>query len=433
MVNEFRVGYNYDYSRPAEQLRRTGRDQRSSGWRRRPASLARAEFGFPSFTFTGSEPAHQHHRRRLGTSTARFTERSFSISDNLTWIIGSHSLKAGGLWNRNMAPDGFGLRRELPGPLRVQRHGDRVTRSRTSCLAPRRARDQSRPRGSARRPLRRLRGVRPGRLEGKQNLTVFLGLRYEVTGVWHEKSDMIANFILADGGHHVVPNAEVADHLPPGLQDLGRTQSPARTAIRDTLVNTDKNNFSPRVGFAWRLGGNNKTVLRGGFGLFHPTVAVQGIRDPGHERVPLLRGLPQTRPAARLLAGTPFVDPAAFGNQGIDPNLQSPDIYQYNLTLERQVGSDLGLRVSYIGSTMRKLLIDTRLQHAARQHRVLRPDDPAYYARLPYYPYGTYCERRREQRRRAAPRAPGRAEPPVEERPGAERGLHVRPLRQQGP
>ena len=40
------------------------------------------------------------------------------------------------------------------------------------------------------------------------------------------------------------------------------------------------------------------------------------------------------------------------------PNLESPDIYQYNLTLERELPGDIGLRVSYIGSTMRKLLVD---------------------------------------------------------------------------
>ena len=38
-------------------------------------------------------------------------------------------------------------------------------------------------------------------------------------------------------------------------------------------------------------------------------------------------------------------------------NLRAPDIYQYNLTLERELRGDVGLRVSYIGSTMRKLLV----------------------------------------------------------------------------
>ena len=46
-------------------------------------------------------------------------------------------------------------------------------------------------------------------------LTVFLGLRYEIIGSWHEKDDLLANFIPDDGGHHVVPNAEVARSCRP--------------------------------------------------------------------------------------------------------------------------------------------------------------------------------------------------------------------------
>ena len=62
-------------------------------------------------------------------------------------------------------------------------------------------------------------------------------------------------------------------------------------------------------------------MLRGGFGLFHPTVAVQGIRD-------LLATnefrYSNTRRGGALAAtgsrgGTPLVDAADFGNQGIDP------------------------------------------------------------------------------------------------------------------
>ena len=56
-----------------------------------------------------------------------------------------------------------------------------------------------------------------------RSLTLFLGLRYEVVGNWHEKGDLLANFILDDGGHHVVPNAEVAAKLPPGvMRSIGR-------------------------------------------------------------------------------------------------------------------------------------------------------------------------------------------------------------------
>ena len=87
-----------------------------------------------------------------------------------------------------------------------------------------------------------------------KNVTVFLGLRYEVVGAWHEKGETLANFLPVDGGHHVVPNEEVAAKLPPGLIALDRTLTAAEAGLPETLINTDKNNFSPRVGFAWRLG-----------------------------------------------------------------------------------------------------------------------------------------------------------------------------------
>ena len=96
------------------------------------------------------------------------------------------------------------------------------------------------------------------------------------------------------------------------------------------------------MGFAWRLGESNKTVLRGGFGLFHPTVAVQGIRDLLATNE--FRFINSRRGGGLrngFSGGTPYVDAADFGNQGIDPDLESPDIYQYNLTLERELPGDL--------------------------------------------------------------------------------------------
>ena len=48
-------------------------------------------------------------------------QNAFSLSDNLTWIKGAHSLKAGGLWTRNMATRRVWLRREFPGPVSIPR------------------------------------------------------------------------------------------------------------------------------------------------------------------------------------------------------------------------------------------------------------------------------------------------------------------------
>ena len=227
-----------------------------------------------------------------------------------------------------------------------------------------------------------------------RDLTVFLGLRYELAGAWHEKDDILANFVPEDGGYHVVANQSVADRLPPGLIEKDRIRFASDVGMPDTLVNADKNNFSPRVGFAWRPGGDAKTVFRGGFGLFHPTVAVQGIRD--------LLGTNEFRytitytgaPLGHGFTGAPpTTDPNGYGNQGIDPNVKSPDIYQYNLTLERELTGDIGLRLSYIGSTMRKLLVDRDFNTLPASTTPFNPENPDDYARLPFPLYGYYMDK----------------------------------------
>ena len=391
IVNELRAGYNYDNSR-RESTFQAAEVAGRLGIEKAP-SLGADRRGFPSFQFTAgtNRPLNIADLGRNVDRTVR--QNAFSLSDNVTSIIGAHTLKNGGLWTRNLARDGFGFGVNFRGQYRFR--GTFTGNAFTDFLLgmPSDVRDQVTNRGPLEGHSNDIAFFSQDDWRINKRLTLFLGLRYEVVGAWHENDQTLANFLPVDGGHHVVANAQVAQLLPPGLIALGRTLTADQAGLPDTLVRTDKNNFSPRVGYAWRLDESNKTVLRSGFGLFHPTVAVQGIRDLlATNEFRFIR----TRSGGGLRngfsGGTPTVDLADFGNQGIDPDLQSPDIYQYNVTVERELGGEMGARVSYIGSTMRKLLVDRDYNTLRASTIPFDPEVPADYARLPYPLYGYYMD-----------------------------------------
>jgi Carboxypeptidase regulatory-like domain len=399
VVNELRVGYNYDNSERKSNY--NVHDVNGQLGLENAPSVAPDRVGFPAFTFTGGASSSRPVNISDGGYNAdrTVTQNAFSVSDNLTWIMGGHSMKAGALWNRNSAIDGRGRGVSVRGSYSFSGTSGTQTGNALGDLllgAPRTVSDVQSIRGNTDGHSDDFAVFVQDDWKVNRDLTIFLGLRYELQGSWHEKGDLLGNFLATpDGGHHIVPNEQVAAELPPGVIAIGRTLTAAEFGVPTSLINTDKNNFSPRVGFAWRLGGDNKTVLRGGFGLFHPTVAIQGIRDSlasnmfryptTHQKAPLQHG---------FTGGTTFTDPSAYGNQGIDPNLQSPDIYQYNLTLERELPGDLGIRVSYIGSTMRKLLVDRDANTIKASTDFFNGDfsDPASIARLPFPIYGTYMD-----------------------------------------
>jgi outer membrane receptor protein involved in Fe transport len=356
VVNELRIGYNYDARARRNPYRAS---EKAALWGIENAPTVGDRYGFPSMTFSGSNrPANiQDDNKNVDRETR---QNSFSISNNTTFVLGGHSLKAGALWNRNLGYDGYGIGVNYRGLYEF--NGARTGNAFSDFLLglPRRVSDHSTARGPLEGHTDDFAVFAQDDWRVNKDLTIFLGLRYELVGWWHENSNLIADFLPEGQGFHVVPSAEVASKLAPGVLARGTTRLASDVGLpAGTLLNTDKNNFSPRVGFAWRLGDTGKTVLRGGFGLFHPTVAVQGVRD--------LMTTNNFRYYTRYYGGglrngfsggTPETDYFDTGTQGMDPNIQSPDIYQYNLTLEREIG-DFGLRVSYIGSTMRKLLTDS--------------------------------------------------------------------------
>jgi hypothetical protein len=351
VVNELRVGYNFDQS-----FRQSTffANQVSAELGIEPApSLAADRRGFPRITFSGGSNRPGNIADQSRNVDRTLTQNAFSISDNATFVVGGHSLKVGGLWNRNMATDGFGYGVNYRGNYTFRNTNTGNAFTDFLLGLPYQAQDHVSSRGQLQGHSDDFAVFAQDDWRVGKDLTVFLGLRYEIVGQWHENSDMIANWIKADGGHHVVPNSEVAAKLPPALQDLGRT------LIAGDLLATNEFRYT--------------NTYRGG--------------DLQHG----------------FSGGTPSYSPGDFGNQGIDPKLQSPDIYQYNVSLEREFG-DFGVRASYIGSTMRKLLVSSQYngfpamtQAQCEAAGICRPGSPfdqyndEDFLKFPYYPYGTWA------------------------------------------
>jgi hypothetical protein len=391
MVNEFRGGYSYDKRNRRSQFV-AGEFGAAVGIEVPP--LAVNAPGLPQFLF--SAPNRPSDIRDQRQNTFRDVDQSsFSLSSTTTWLKGSHSLKFGGIYTRNFAKDGYSTgandskgRYNFTGWATGNSFGDFLLG------LPNQAVEQRNTRGDVPMDTYSNDWALFAQDDWKLSprLTLFLGLRYEVVGPFVDKNDIYANFVTTDGGHHVVPNAAIAALLPPGAQQLNRTLLADTVDVGRAMIRTDWNNISPRLGFAYRLDKENKTVLRGGFGIFHPSGAAQGARDI-MSRNPFRYSITHLRPTLQHGFTTGGESQSlGFGNQGLALDLESPDVYQYNLTLERELPGDLGLRVSYVGSTMRKLLV-TREYNSVQASPVPLGDineDLEARARLPFPIYGTF-------------------------------------------
>jgi hypothetical protein len=174
-------------------------------------------------------------------------------------------------------------------------------------------------------------------------LTLNVGMRWDYFGVPGEKDDLLYRFDPSGGGA-TVPTGQ--------------------------LYGKDYNNFAPRAAFAYDITGKGKTVVRGGWGLFYdafsqdmfighapwncgycPGAAYTGQGPGAISSLGLTGGaLSATTPVFDSAGATPLGD--FFG---VDPNLRTPYIQNFNLNLQQAVGNKAMLQVGYVGTVGVKL------------------------------------------------------------------------------
>ncbi len=162
----------------------------------------------------------------------------------------------------------------------------------------------------------------------RQNLTVNLGLRYEMATVPTEAHGKLSNLInMTDAQPHI--------------------GSPY-------FLNPTLHNFEPRVGFAWTPLTNGKTLLRGGFGMFDVLPLPYEFRDITPNPFPFTRqvfgvGLPQgsfPTGAYPLLANLT----TDFRANYVEHSPKRSYVMQWNLSVAEQISSSWVATVGYVGS-----------------------------------------------------------------------------------
>ena len=354
-----------------------------------PSLLNEARFNFTKFAFNEVESSNATNfgipraeiesvfrdgsRIRFGanqseTTPGVFSEKTLEFRDIVSNVRGNHGLKFGGEFRREFNDNDLnGASRPLytfgglfnfanDAPLFYQINADPQT-------------------GGVANAQRHFRSNSYGFFfqddwKARPNLTLNLGLRYEYFGVLKEQNDQVANFVFGPGG---------------GLAG-------SRVEPTSQLYNPDKNNFAPRIGFAYspkQFGMEDKLVLRGGFGIAYnriPEVVFSNTRGnpPFFARFSICCGTTDPEFGSPFVDGqilytlgasnSPFSYPAnpalAVGinpatgtppNRTVEvygalPDTPTAYVYTYSLDAQYALPYNLTATIGYQGSSSHKLI-----------------------------------------------------------------------------
>jgi hypothetical protein len=360
----FRIGVNFpiEGATAVQQLGLIGPDLSNH-----PAADA-----FPTFNFndgTGFTPIGRDKAGVTKSQTVQFT-------DNLSWVRGKHSLKFG-VDVRRVAyadiesfggSDDFGAFTFSAGTFSGNAFADFLLGLPSKTYVA-----QSGPDVLAHTIQTGIYVQDEWRIHPR--LTLSLGVRWQALPPFVSPLNNLTAFDKRNGGvivpDHNAPvqgflesiNACSGSYNPDGVANAalpcGSVESASSQDLGPGVREFYKRNFQPRFGFAYRPFGNEKTVIRGGLGIFTMTNLGQLSFNTTNISVGVVRTTAnaiQNGQAAYQFpnVSTPASPEAISGTgdfyQNTPINYRDPQSAQWNLTIERELVPDTSLRVSYVGT-----------------------------------------------------------------------------------
>jgi hypothetical protein len=207
-----------------------------------------------------------------------------------------------------------------------------------------------------------------------RNLTLNLGLRWDGAPHTYEANNRMGNFYpslydpakaaLVNPDGTINPNSPglgtspnpILKGIPLYLNGIG---IPGQNGVPKGLVNSHWADFGPRLGFAYDVTGRGTTVLRGGFGIMYERIQGNDMYNAG-PNIPFSLSVTNTsvmfeNPGTLLSSGTPApqaINAASITGLAVNEYKQ-PASYQYSVGVQRQLGANSVLAVSYVGNQNR--------------------------------------------------------------------------------
>jgi hypothetical protein len=183
-------------------------------------------------------------------------------------------------------------------------------------------------------------------------------------GYFHDTYQVSSHLSLNAGVRwdHFAPLGDVANSLTTFLPSQGLVTVGPK-GVLSSLYPSRWKNFAPRVGFAFTPSSDNRTVIRGGYGIYYDTPAVSYFtaNTPGNGGASGIQGNPDgsspvfnlTRTAFTLASGQPVFSATAkppYGAFSVNQDFRIGYVQNFSLNIQRQLAANTVLQAGYVGS-----------------------------------------------------------------------------------